>query len=273
MNITDVDDKILARAKERGVDPLELAREFEEKFYEDMEALDIRSVNLYARASEHIPEMIEQIETLLEKGYAYQVDGDVYYDISKFPDYGRLSRQRPEELVKHRVKVEPGKRNPQDFALWKRKKPGEAISWKAPWGEGRPGWHIEDTAITTTYLGNRYDIHGGAIELAFPHHEAEIAQAEAATGEKPFVKYWLHTGILNVKGQKMAKSLGNFVTIREALAKYDREVLRLFFASTHYRSPIDYREESLKMAEESLERLYNTLEAVEEMKEVEKVGG
>jgi len=262
MNITDVDDKIINRSKERNLNPVDLAQQYTVEFYKDMASLRINSVNLFAKASEYVPEIIEQVNTLLEKGYAYVVDEDVYYDISKFPEYGRLSRQKPDELKKHRIEPDPRKRNPNDFSLWKSQKLGE-LAWDSPWGKGRPGWHIEDTAITYTHFGPRYDIHGGAVELVFPHHEAEIAQAEAATGEKPLVKYWVHTGILNVKGQKMSKSLGNFITIKDALQRYEPNVLRLFFASSHYRSPIDFSEENLRSSKELLDRLYATYDKVQ----------
>ena len=268
MNITDVDDKIINRAKERNLNPTDLAQQYTVEFYEDMASLRI-SVNLFAKASEYVAEIIAQVNTLLEKGYAYVVDGDVYYDISKFPEYGRLSRQKPDELKKHRIEPDPRKRNPNDFSLWKSQKPGE-LAWDSPWGKGRPGWHIEDTAITYTHFGSRYDIHGGAVELIFPHHEAEVAQAEAATGEKPLVKYWVHTGILNVKGQKMSKSLGNFITIKNALQRYDPDVLRLFFASSHYRSPIDFSEENLRSSKELLDRLYATYDRIQTLLERSK---
>ncbi|MGQ9542464.1 MAG: cysteine--tRNA ligase [Candidatus Bathyarchaeia archaeon] len=257
MNITDVDDKIIERAKERKIDPLTLSSDFTREFMHDMDLLNISSVNLFAKASEHIPEIISQIKCLLDNGYAYIVNGDVYFDISRFPDYGKLSHQRPEELKKHRIEPDPRKRDPGDFSLWKSRRRDE-LGWDSPWGWGRPGWHIEDTAITTTYLGAQYDIHGGAIELVFPHHEAEIAQAESATGKRPLVKYWIHTGMVNVKGQKMSKSLGNFVTIREVLERYDPNALRIFFITSHYRSPIDYNEENLKEAEEKWRRIWRS---------------
>jgi cysteinyl-tRNA synthetase len=269
MNITDVDDKIINRAKERNLNPVDLAQQYTVEFYEDMASLRISSVNLFAKASEYVAEIIAQVNILLEKGYAYVVDGDVYYDISKFPEYGRLSRQKPDELKKHRIEPDPRKRNPNDFSLWKSQKPGE-LAWDSPWGRGRPGWHIEDTAITYSHFGSRYDIHGGAVELVFPHHEAEIAQAEAATGEKPLVKYWVHTGILNVKGQKMSKSLGNFITIKDALQRYETDVLRLFFASSHYRSPIDFSEENLRSSKELLDRLQATYDKVKKLLERSK---
>ncbi len=264
MNITDVDDKIINRAENISVEPLELAREYEKRFYEDMAALGIRSVNLFARASEHIPEIIDQVKTLIDKEYAYETETGVYYDITKFKDLGVLSHQNPSELRKHRIEPDPTKKSAQDFALWKKREP-EELGWSSPWGKGRPGWHIEDTAITTHYFGPQYDIHGGAVELIFPHHEAEIAQAEAATGRKPLVKYWVHTGILKVDGKKMSKSLGNFVTVRDALKRYDPEVLRFFFASAHYRSIIDFSEASLEQAERSLQTLHNALSNIRKL--------
>jgi len=259
MNITDVDDKIIERAKEEGEDPLLLSKKMTEEFYNDMSALRIRSISLFAKASEHIPEIIAQVSKLIQKGYAYQVDGDVFFGISKFPDYGKLSHQKPEELKKHRIDPDPRKRNPGDFALWKAQKRGE-LSWESPWGMGRPGWHIEDTAITGLYFGSRYDIHGGAIELIFPHHEAEIAQAESASGESPVVNCWVHTGILRIRGEKMSKSLKNFISIREAVEKYPPEALRFYFASSHYRSQIDYDDENVRRAAEKLESLYSILD-------------
>jgi len=255
MNITDIDDKIINRARELNINPFELSKKMTEEFFNDMKALNISSVNLYAKASEHIQEIIQQISILIEKGYAYKVNGDVYFDISKFPEYGKLSHQKPEELIKHRIEPDPRKRNPGDFALWKSRKPNEPF-WESPWGEGRPGWHIEDTAITYTYFGPQYDIHGGAIELVFPHHEAEIAQGESISGVKPIVNFWVHTGILTIKGEKMSKSLKNYITIREALKKYSVNALRIFFALSHYRSPIDFNEEKLKQAEVISENLY-----------------
>lgn len=258
MNITDIDDKIIKRAKERGEDPLKLAREFEESFFQDVDSLVINTINLYARASEHISEIIDQIKRLIERGFAYITQTGVYFDVSKFGDYGRLSHQDPEELKRHRIEPDPNKRNPQDFSLWKMKKKGEPY-WESPWGEGRPGWHIEDTAIAEKYLGQQYDIHGGGVDLIFPHHEAEIAQMESISGKKPMVKYWLHTGFLKVEGKKMAKSLGNFITIQDALKDYDAETLRLFFSSTYYRSPINFDEKGLDQAKRTLESLYTTL--------------
>lgn len=268
-NVTDVDDKIVNRAREERRHPLEVAREFERYYYEDMRALNVTSVNLYARASDYLPEIFEQIEVLLKKGHAYVTENGVYFDITTFPDYGKLSGQRPEELKVHRIEPDPTKRNPGDFALW-RKRPREEFGWESPWGYGRPGWHIEDTAISLKHFGEQYDIHGGAIELAFPHHEAEIAQAESFTGVKPFVKYWIHTGLLTVEGEKMSKSLGNFVTIRETIKEYNPDVLRIFLLSRHYRSPIDFRWELLDQAKESYERIVNSYGSLIDMDLVEK---
>src|SRR5881397_2078020 len=248
MNITDIDDKIINRAHEGSENPLRLADRYARLFYKDMKDIRVDSINLYAKASDHIPEIIGQIEGLLEKGLAYRVDsGDVYFDVTKFPDYGKLSRQRIEDLVVHRVDPNPLKRNPADFVLCKSQKPGE-IAWDSPWGKGRPGWHIEDTAITLTHFGPTYDLHGGGTELIFPHHEAEIAQAERLTGKKPLAKYWAHTGLLSIKGQEMHKSLGNFVPIQDAIQKVGVEAIRVLYASTHYRSPLDYTEETLVQA-------------------------
>ena len=264
MNITDVDDKIIRRAREHGVNPIDLAREYERYFMEDMETLGIQSVNLYARASEYIDEIVDLIKVLMDKGFAYETETGVYFDTSRFKDYGKLSHKRPEELSVHRIEPDPTKRNPQDFALWKKRERDE-IGWDSPWGYGRPGWHIEDTAIILTHLGPQIDIHGGAIELTFPHHEAEIAQAEAATGKKPFVRYWCHTGLLTVGGEKMSKSLGNYILIRDVVERYDPEALRLMFLLSHYRSPIDFKWRSLESSSSSLNSLYNMVERLKEV--------
>lgn len=257
-NVTDIDDKIIQRAKEKNQKPMELVRNYEKEYLKDMEALSINSVNKFARATEHIKEIIKQVKTLMDRGFAYIIENDgIYFDLSKFPEYGKLSGRKTEEAedAVTRIDESVNKRNKGDFCLWKKSKKDEP-SWKDPWfNNGRPGWHIEDTAISEKYFGKQYDVHGGARDLIFPHHEAEIAQMEAASGKKPFVKYWLHTGFLNVKGQKMAKSLGNFITIRDALKKYDAKALRLFYISAHYRSPIDFSEELLEQAKNSLQRL------------------
>jgi cysteinyl-tRNA synthetase len=267
-NITDLDDKILKRAAELGSSPLELARRYEEKYLHDMKILGVENVNFYARATEHIPEIIRQIQVLFKNGYAYETDKGVYFDESKFDDFGKLSNRNLEDLNVHRIGPDSSKRNPGDFALWKKRdKESESpeMIWDSPWGTGRPGWHIEDTAITETYFGPQYDIHGGGLDLIFPHHEAEIAQMEAASGKKPMVNYWMHTGFLNVKGEKMSKSLGNFITINELLQEYSPEVFRFFVLSTHYRSPIDFSREILHQSQKGLQRIYKLIETINEL--------
>lgn len=266
-NITDVDDKILKRAEETERDPLELAREFEVRYLEDMKTLGVENVNLYARATEHVDEIVSQIETLIEKGFAYVTDKGVYFDESRFPDFGKLSNRKLDDLTVHRIELDKQKRNPGDFALWKKRDDNEGLSWNSPWGRGRPGWHIEDTAITETYFGPQYDIHGGGLDLIFPHHEAEIAQMEAASGQKPMARYWMHTGFLNVKGEKMSKSLGNFITIKKLLKDYDPEVFRFFVLSTHYRSPIDFSSGILEQSRNGLERIYKLVETLNELED------
>ena len=267
-NITDLDDKILKRAAELGSSPLELARRFEEKYLHDMKVLGVENVTIYARATEHIPEIIKQIEVLVMKDYAYETDTGVYFDESKFEDFGKLSNRNLEDLNVHRVDPDSSKKNHGDFALWKKREKesdDQEMLWDSPWGTGRPGWHIEDTAITETYFGPQYDIHGGGLDLIFPHHEAEIAQMEAASGKKPMVQYWMHTGFLNVKGEKMSKSLGNFITINELLQKYSPEVFRFFVLSTHYRSPIDFSQEILHQSQKGLKRIYKLMETIDEL--------
>ncbi len=243
-NITDIDDKIIKRANENKEEPAKLAKRFENTYYQDMRALNVIAVDKYARASDHIKEIIGQIQRLIKKGFAYQIDDGVYFNISKFKDYGRLSQQNLAQLKEHRVEPNLQKKNQGDFSLWKQHKEGEP-SWPSPFGAGRPGWHIEDTAITEKYFGPQYDIHGGGIDLIFPHHECEIAQIESVSGKKPLVNYWMHNEFLMVNNEKMAKSLGNFVTIKDALAKYKPQVLRLFSAMTHYRQPVNYSAENL----------------------------
>lgn len=261
MNFTDIDDKIIRRANETGEDPNELAEKFMHFFLEDMEALKVKPADVYPRVTEHIKDIIEFVKKLEEKGYAYEALDGVYFEVRKFKDYGKLSKVNLEEIVAG-ARVEPGegKKNPEDFALWKKAKPGEP-KWESPWGEGRPGWHIECSTMSTKYLGEQFDIHGGGNDLIFPHHENEIAQTEACTG-KEWVKYWLHTGFVMVKGEKMSKSLGNFVTIRELLERYSPEVIRFFVLQRHYRSPLDYTEEGIQHAKNNLERLYNTIENI-----------
>ncbi len=266
-NITDIDDKIIARASEQGTEPLALARKFEARFMEDMEAIGVRSnVSEYPRSHDYIGFIAEQIQLLLDKGYAYLLGQDVYYDVAKFEDYTKLSGMKISELEKHRIEPKQGKRHTYDFVLWKGSKQGEP-SWDiklTAQGEehkmkGRPGWHIEDTAITYAIFGKQYDIHGGAIELIFPHHTNEIAQAQAAFGVRPFVRYWMHSGIMLIKGEKMSKSLKNFIRIRELLSDYDPEALRLLICSTHYRKDIAYSDALMKAAASRLRYLYSSL--------------
>ncbi|MFA4701094.1 cysteine--tRNA ligase [Pyrococcus kukulkanii] len=261
MNFTDIDDKIIRRANETGEDPKELAEKFIRIFLEDMQALKVKPADIYPRVTEHIEDIIKFIEKLKEKGYAYEGSDGVYFEVQKFKNYGKLSGVKVEELRKG-ARVEPGegKKNPEDFALWKKAKPGEP-KWESPWGEGRPGWHIECSVMSSKYLGENFDIHGGGNDLIFPHHENEIAQSEACFGHE-WVHYWLHTGFVMVKGEKMSKSLGNFVTVRELLQRYSPEVIRFFVLQKHYRSPLDYTEEGLQHAKNNLERLYNTIENI-----------
>jgi cysteinyl-tRNA synthetase len=265
------EDKILVGARREKLEPMELVDKYTKEFLEDMDALGVERPNVQPRATGHMVEIIEATKQLIEKGYAYVVDGTVYFDISKFKDYGKLSKIKPKELKKHRIEPDPRKRNPADFALWKLAEPGHILRWASPWGEGYPGWHIECSVMGLKYLGEQFDIHGGARDLVFPHHENEIAQSEALTGKSPFVKYWLHTGLLTVHGQRMAKSLGNFIPIKDTLKNYDAETFRFFVLSAHYRSPIDYSEKSLKEAKESLEKLYLAMESVRELKKTEEL--
>ena len=246
---------------------MQLVELYMREYFRDLDALGVKRPDISPRATGHLIEMIESIQTLIKEGYAYEVNGNVFFDVTKLDDYGKLSKIKLDDMLEgSRFEVHPDKRNPRDFALWKRAEPDTVLKWWSPWGTGFPGWHIECAIMGLKYLGKQFDIHGGARDLIFPHHENEIAQSEAMTGEKPFVKYWLHTGFLKIDGEKMAKSLGNFITVREALKKYDAEAIRLFVLSTHYRSEIDFTDERLKGAETSLNRLYNSLEALEDVK-------
>jgi cysteinyl-tRNA synthetase len=263
-NVTDIDDKIIARANERGVDPLKMAADLAAESEKDLDALGIERADLYPRVTEHIPDIIGLIERLIKKGYAYQIDGDVYFAVDKFPDYGHLSHQSPSEVMAGaRIEVDERKKNLADFALWKSAKEGEPW-FDSPWGQGRPGWHIECSAMSMKYLGERYEIHGGGKDLVFPHHENEIAQSEAATGKKPFVKYWLHTGLLNLRGEKMSKSLGNFITIKDLLKQWDPDVFRMAIISAHYTNPIEFDNEVLQQAKKNLARIRKGIEELEE---------
>jgi len=262
-NITDVDDKIIAAANREAVDPLEYSQRFTDRCLNDLDALGIRRADLYPKASENIPDMIQMIEQILKRDYGYVADGDVYFSVEKFSAYGALSGQNIAEMKKGaRGETGEQKRSPLDFALWKKAKPGEP-KWSSPWGPGRPGWHIECSAMSSKFLGLPFDIHGGGMDLQFPHHENEVAQAEAATG-KQFSRFWMHVGLLTVNSEKMSKSIGNIINVKDLLKTWDAEVLRMFFAQAHYRSPPDFNEKALTDIEKGRERLYRVKERLEE---------
>ena len=271
-NITDVghltdnadagDDKILARAQRERIEPAALVEIYTRSYFEDMDALNNLRPDISPRATAHIPEQIELIEKLISKGYAYVSNGSVYFEVNKFREYGKLSGRKQEELeAGARIEINPEKRNPNDFALWKKAEPAHIMRWKSPWGEGFPGWHLECSAMSMKYLGESLDIHGGGIENMFPHHECEIAQSEAAN-DMTFVRYWIHNNMVTVNGQKMGKSLGNFVTLKDAFKKYHPLTIRFFILSTHYRSPLDFSNEALDAADKGLKRLLNTIKRV-----------
>ena len=254
-NFTDIDDKLIRKANEEGTTVAEIAERYIKEYFIDAEGLGIQKADIHPRATENIKEIIEFIETLIEKGYAYEVDGDVYFRAKRFEEYGKLSHFHIDELeAGARIGVDERKQDAMDFALWKAQKPGEP-AWDSPWGPGRPGWHIECSVMANKYLGETIDIHSGGVDLIFPHHENEIAQSEAAN-EKPFARYWLHNAFLNIDNQKMSKSLGNFFTVRDASKHYDYEVIRFFMLSAHYRNPINYSADQLEQASNGLERLY-----------------
>jgi len=260
-NFTDIDDKIINRAKEDAITPAEVAHKYIEAYQADMKQLGVERPNVEPRATEHIAEMIKVITRLVDNGHAYVIDGDVYFRVVSFKDYGKLSKRNIEDLkAGARVEVDERKQDPLDFALWKASKPGEP-AWTSPWGPGRPGWHIECTAMGFEHLGETFDIHAGGKDLIFPHHENEIAQSEAYSGKK-FVNYWIHNGFVNINQEKMSKSLGNFFMIRDILGQYDAEVVRLFLLSTHYRSPIDFSDANLKDARAGLDRFYTMKEGM-----------
>jgi len=263
-NFTDVDDKIIARAKLVEEDWRSLADRFIAEFYVDMDPLGVLHPTVEPKATDHISQIQSLISKLIERGHAYVTDGDVMFAVSSFQGYGRLSGKKTEDLIAGaRVEVDEKKRDPLDFALWKAAKPGEP-SWSSPWGPGRPGWHIECSAMSVEYLGNPFDIHGGGADLTFPHHENEIAQSEAASGG-PFVRYWIHNGFVNIKSEKMSKSLGNVLNIRDILKSVHPEALRLFLLSSHYRSPLDYNDTSVREASAGLERLYAALSSLKSL--------
>ncbi|PYN35343.1 MAG: cysteine--tRNA ligase [Candidatus Rokuibacteriota bacterium] len=253
-NFTDVDDRIIRRANAEGVPAAELSERYIQAFREDMAAIGVAPADVEPKATEHIPEMIALIERLVAKGFAYTVNGDVYFEIRRFRAYGRLSGKNLDELLAGaRVEVDERKRDPRDFALWKSAKPGEP-AWPSPWGPGRPGWHVECSAMATKYLGESFDVHGGGEDLIFPHHECEIAQSEADTG-RPLARYWLHNGMVNFGAEKMSKSLGNVLTIREFVKRHAPDAFRLFVLGTHYRHPVDFAEERVRDSARALERL------------------
>lgn len=257
VNFTDIDDKIINKANEEGVATTEITKRYIEEFKKDANGLHLYDYEtLNPRATEHIEEIIDFIKDLIDKDAAYVVEGDVYFDISKAKDYGKLSKKNLEDLISgHRVDINDNKKNPQDFALWKNKKEGEPF-WEAPWGEGRPGWHIECSVMAKTLIGDNIDIHTGGEDLQFPHHENEIAQSETCNGV-PFANYWLHNGMITVDNEKMSKSKGNFFTVREVSEEFDLEVLRFFLLTTHYRSPINFSRDVMEATKNSRERLYN----------------
>src|SRR3989441_2611922 len=262
-NFTDVDDKIIKRANEQGVSCEEITFKYIQAYYEDMGKLGIRQASIEPKATDHMTDIIHLTERLVKKGLAYQVDGDVYFEVAKYSGYGRLSKRRLDDMqAGARVEVDERKRHPMDFALWKASKPGEP-SWESPWGKGRPGWHIECSVMSTKYLGQPFDIHGGGTDLIFPHHENEIAQSEGAKG-CAFARYWLHNGMVTIDQEKMSKSLGNFMTVQEAAGRVGGEAVRLFVLGTHYRSPLDFSPDRLDESARALTRVYETLARADE---------
>jgi len=261
-NFTDIDDKIIARAQQEGVDPKTLAENYIKEFETDMKALGVSAPDYEPRATLHIPEIIGLVQKLIDQGVAYVKKGDVFFAVEKFPAYGALSNRTLEEMqAGARIEVDPRKHHPMDFALWKKGKPGEPV-WDSPWGPGRPGWHIECSAMSSRYLGESFDLHGGGKDLIFPHHENELAQSMAVSG-KPLARYWIHNGFVTIQGEKMSKSLGNFLTIQEMVRRFHPEGIRLFLLSRHYRSPLDYSDQAMQEAQMGLLRLYTLLKDLE----------
>ena len=269
-NFTDVDDKIIRTANEQGVTWKEIADRYIQGYFEAMDALGVQHADLYPRVSDHIPDILAMIETLVERGYAYPLEGDVYFSVEKFPEYGKLSGRKLEDMqAGARVEVDERKHHPMDFALWKAAKPGEPY-WESPWGNGRPGWHIECSTMSLKYLGKTFDFHGGGSDLIFPHHENEIAQSQCSCGDfHSFARYWLHNGFITIHEEKMSKSKNNFFTVQDILKKYPGEVLRFFILQTHYRSPLDFSDERLEEAQVSLGRLCNSLDYARELSTME----
>ncbi|HUT21127.1 MAG TPA: cysteine--tRNA ligase, partial [Anaerolineae bacterium] len=268
-NITDVghildtgEDRMAKGARRENVHPMELAETYTREYFRDMDRLNVLRPSISPRATGHVPEMIEMIKALIAKGHAYEVDGSVYYAVASDPEYGKLSGRRIDEsLAGTRADTREEKRNPADFALWKRAEPEHVMRWPSPWGEGYPGWHIECSVMSTKYLGQPFDIHGGGVENKFPHHECEIAQAESANGT-PFARYWLHNGMLMIRGEEMHKSLGNYVTLDQAYERWDPMVIRFFILLSHYRGPVDFSPEAVEAAGKGLQRLHSAIAAV-----------
>jgi cysteinyl-tRNA synthetase len=258
-NFTDIDDKIITRARQMEISTAELSGKYINEYFKDMDALNIKRANIYPKATEEIPKIIEVISGLIDKGYAYAASGSVYYRVEKFSGYGKLSHQKTDDMTPNVAENIDEKESPLDFALWKASKPGEP-SWPSPWGVGRPGWHIECSAMALKYLGETIDIHGGGQDLIFPHHENEITQSESFTGKEPFARYWMHNGLLQLSGDKMSKSLGNLITIKQMLSQHSADAIRLFILSSHYRSPLTFTEENIDAAESGIERLRHTLQ-------------
>lgn len=268
-NFTDVDDKIIQRGKVEGMEPLALGQKYIEEYFKDAASLNILDATIHPKATEHIPEMIEIIQGLINSGLGYEVDGDVYFAVDEFPEYGKLSGRTLEDMkAGARIEVDERKHHPMDFALWKKAKLEEP-AWESPWGKGRPGWHIECTAMSLKYLGNGFDIHGGGEDLVFPHHENEIAQTEGYLKGKKFAQYWMHNAFLTINQEKMSKSLGNFFTVRDLLTNFSGEVIRFYLLGTHYRSPLDFNDQNLVMAQKGLERLQTSIRLAQEALERE----
>ncbi len=257
-NFTDVDDKIIERAERLGVPPGELAQKYVDRYFANMDSLNIERADVYPRATEEIPKVIEIVEGLVACGHAYESEGSVYFRVRSFPDYGKLSHRKLSDMISQASTYEGQKEYPMDFALWKASKPGEPF-WESPWGKGRPGWHMECSAMALKYLGETIDIHGGGQDLIFPHHENEIAQSEAFTGKAPYARYWLHNGLLQLDHEKMSKSIGNLVNVDEVIGRFSSDAVRLFVLGSHYRNPLTYSEEALEASERGVERLRSTL--------------
>ena len=271
-NFTDVDDKIINRAKEEGITAPEVSEKYIKEYFKDAAALNVKPATVHPRVSEHIPEIIDFVKTLVDKGFAYEVNGDVYFSTRKFPEYGKLSKQNIDDLeAGARIEVGDIKEDPLDFALWKARKTEDEIAWQSPWGMGRPGWHIECSAMSKKHLGDTIDIHAGGQDLQFPHHENEIAQSECCNGV-PFAKYWMHNGYITIDNEKMSKSKGNFFTVRDILKDYSGEVMRFFLLSGHYRNPINFSEALMEQAKNGLARMQNAKDNLEYLKTAGALG-